>query len=365
MKLLVLAQKPPPHHGQSAMVRLLLDELGRAGQGFELHHVNLKLSSDNADVGRWRPGKFFALLAICFRVLYTRWKHGPMTLYYVPAPAKRGALYRDWTIMALCRPFFPKLILHWHAVGLGTWLETQATPLEKRITKKLLGHATLAIVLAEELAEDVLPLWPKRIAIVQNSLSDSGVLPPPRNRPPDGRFELLYIGLCSEEKGLFDTLEALRLLHAHTPGAYRLTIAGAFDSPETEKKFQERAAELQSAVRFVGFANPEAKLQLFTESDVFCFPTYYRHEGQPLVLIEALAHDIPIITTKWRAIPSMLPRSHVWFVEPRHPDQIAEAVFNARRAGQPHGALREHYLVNYTPAQHIGALKKALQSVEG
>lgn len=347
------------------MVRLFVDELGRAGQGFELHHVNLKLSQDNADVGRWRPGKFFALLGICFRVLCTRWKHGPMTLYYVPAPAKRGALYRDWVIMALCRPFFPKLILHWHAVGLGTWLDTKASPLEKRISKKLLGHADLAIVLAEELAEDVLPLWPKRIAIVQNSLSDSGVLPPPRHRAPDERFELLYIGLCSEDKGLFDTLEALRLLHAHTPGAYRLTIAGTFDSPQTEKKFHERAAELHSAVRFVGYADTEAKTRLFTESDVFCFPTYYPHEGQPLVLIEALAHDIPIITTKWRAIPSMLPRSHVWFVEPRRPDQIAEAVFNARRAGQPHGALREHYLVNYTPAQHTGALKKALQSVEG
>lgn len=346
------------------MIGLLLEELGRAGQGFELYHVNLKLSSDNADVGRWRLGKFFSLLRICFQVLYTRWKHGPMTLYYIPAPAKRGALYRDWVIMALCRSFFPKLILHWHAVGLGHWIENTASNLERSITKKLLGQADLSIVLAEELAEDVMPFLPKRIAIVQNSLTDSGVLPPARHRDPEARFEILYIGLCSEEKGTFDTLEAMHLLHAHSPGSYRLTIAGAFESPEAEKKFQKRAAELRSAVRFVGFADPAEKLQLFLKSDVFCFPTYYRHEGQPLVLIEALAHDIPIVTTQWRAIPSMLPRKHVWYVEPRKPDQIAEAIFKAKRFGQPGGALREHYLLNYTPAQHIGALKKALQSVE-
>jgi len=346
------------------MIGLLLEELGRDGQGFELHHVNLKLSTDSADVGRWRPQKIIPLLVACFRVLCIRWKHGPMALYYVPAPAKRGALYRDWVIMALCRPFFPKLILHWHAYGLGPWIDNKATKLERRITKKLLGNADLSIVLAEELAEDVMPLLPKRIAIVQNSLTDSRVLPPARQREPDERFELLYIGLCSEDKGLFDTLEAMRLLHAHSPGAYRLTIAGAFDSAETEKRFQRHAIELSTAVRFVGFANPQTKLQLFSESDVFCFPSYYKHEGQPLVLIEALAHDIPIVTTQWRAIPSMLPRKHVWFVEPRRPDQIAEAVFKARRFTQPNGALREHYLLNFTPAQHIGALKKALNSVE-
>ncbi len=365
MKLLVLAQKPPPLHGQSAMIRLLLEELGRPGQGFDLHHVNLRLSIDSADVGRWRFKKVFPVFAACIKALRIRRKHGPMALYYVPAPGKRGALYRDWIIMAICRPFFPKLVLHWHASGLGDWLEKKATAIERWITGKLLGNADLSIVLAEELAADVTPLWPKRVGIVQNSLPDANVLPPTRHRRAEDRYELLYIGLCSVEKGLFDTLEALRILHAQTPGAYRLTIAGSFDSKKTEQRFQEKAAELNSAVRLVGFANPEAKMQLLSESDVFCFPTYYPHEWQPLVLIEALAHDVPIVTTRWRAIPSMLPRDHVWFVEPGKPAQIAEAIMKARQAGEPHGALREHYLVNYTPAQHISALKRALQSVEG
>ena len=44
--------------------------------------------------------------------------------YYVPAPGKRVALYRDWLVMLLCRPFFKNIILHWHAAGLAKWLET-------------------------------------------------------------------------------------------------------------------------------------------------------------------------------------------------------------------------------------------------
>ena len=237
-------------------------------------------------------------------------------------------------------------------------------PLERRITRHLLGKADLSIVLAPELTSDVEILCPQRVAIVQNSLSETGVLPPPRHRNGHGRYEILFIGLCCPEKGFFDTLEAVALLHAHAPGAFRLTIAGAFDSRESEKKFRARAEELATAVRFAGFTDSEAKHALFTESDLFCFPTYYQHEGQPVTLIEALAHDLPIVTTKWRAIPAMLPRKHVWFVDPGQPAQIVEAILEARKAGEPNGVLREHYLLNFTPAQHLSALKTALHSLE-
>jgi glycosyltransferase involved in cell wall biosynthesis len=364
MKLLVLAQTPPPYHGQSAMIRLLLEELGRPGQGFELHHVNLHLSEGTADVGRWQLRKIFPLLSACIKVLYLRSRFGRMALYYVPAPAKRGALYRDWVVMLLCRPFFSQLILHWHGVGLGQWLESSATTLERRITRRLLGHADLSIVLSPEVAPDVAILQPKHIAIVQNALTESGVLPPPRHRDGTGPYEILYIGLCSPEKGFFDTLEAVAQLHAQTPGAYRLTIAGAFDGAASERRFKVRTEELRTVVHFVGFADAEAKRALYSKSDVFCFPTYYQHEGQPLVLIEALAHDVPIVTTRWRAIPSMLPRKHVWYVDAGRPEQIAEAILKARKAGEANGILREHYLVNFTPAQHVTALKAALRLLE-
>jgi len=60
----------------------------------------------------------------------------------------------------------------------------------------------------------------------------------------------------------------------------------------------------------------------------------------------------------------MLPRKHVWFVEPGRPEQIAGAILQAREAGEPNGVLREHYLLNFTPAQHLTALKAALCTLE-
>src|SRR2546425_7013696 len=134
MKLLVFAHTPPPHHGQSYMVQLMLEGFGGdcretphhaeassqdGNYGMECYHVNARLSQKLEDIGDLRVGKFFLLLGYCLQALWCRFRYGVTTLYYIPAPGKRSALYRDWTVMFLCRPFFKRVILHWHAAGLA------------------------------------------------------------------------------------------------------------------------------------------------------------------------------------------------------------------------------------------------------
>ena len=87
-KILVFAHVPPPHHGQSVMVQVLLDGL-RADPRFEVHHVDARVSDDLEDVGSFRAGKFFRLLKYILQAWWIRLRHGSMAFYYVPAPAKR------------------------------------------------------------------------------------------------------------------------------------------------------------------------------------------------------------------------------------------------------------------------------------
>src|SRR5436309_8554848 len=141
MKLLVFAHTPPPHHDQSYMVQLMLEGFGgdrrHSRQGshdagtssekefhLECYHVNARLSQKLEDIGDLRIGKFVLLLGYCAQAIWCRFRYGVTTLYYIPAPGKRSALLRDWMVMFICRPFFKRIVLHWHAAGLAKWLET-------------------------------------------------------------------------------------------------------------------------------------------------------------------------------------------------------------------------------------------------
>jgi len=319
------------------------------------------LSRDHADIGRWRIGKIFAVVAAAARVVGVTLRHGRMPLYYVPAPGKRGALYRDWLLLAVGRACARRLILHWHAVGLGAWLQQSATPPERWLTQLFLGRADLAIVQAEAARADAAVLKPKDCRVVPN-----GVPPVPdgaRARAASAhRVEVLFAGLGCAEKGLFDALEGARLAHAAGLPC-RLTVIGAFADSATRDEFDARAAAVPGLVRHLGFVSKAERDELFATADIFCFPSYYPHEGQPAVLLEALAHDLPVVATRWRGIPENLPTRHVHLVPPRDPAAVAAALAAAHREGAPQGALRAHHARHFTKALHHERMLAALQSV--
>lgn len=361
MKLLVFAHPPPPVHGQSAMVKLLLERLPQE-PGFEVRHVDARLSRDSTDIGRARPGKLFMLLGACLEAWRIRFRPGPAYFYYIPAPGKRAALYRDFVALLLCRPFFSGLILHWHAVGLGEWLDSHANAFERWLAHRLLGGAALSIVLAPPLADDARRLHPRRVAVVCNGIPDPAMVAPTRVGPRDSTCRVLYLGLCCRSKGTFDLVAAHALLAARSPGRFHLTLAGGSASPDESRDLRKELARLPTgSAELVGFADDARKRELFRTADVFCFPTRYPHEGQPLVLLEALAHDVRIVTTRWRAIPGMLPAQHVWYASSGDPGSLADALADAARAPSPQGALRRHYLAHFTPECHLAALTAALR----
>lgn len=365
LPILVFAGTPPPVHGQNVMVAALLPALAGTAD-LRVLHVDPRLSSASVEVGRPGAGKLFRLLRACLQVWAARLRHGPFVLYYVPAPPARTPVFRDWIAMLLCRPLASRLVLHWHAVGLGAWLHSGATAIERVLTRGALGRADLALVLAPELATDAAEFSPRRTVIAANGIVDP-VLPPRaicRAIASPGRpFRGLFVGLGSEAKGLFRAAAAVAAANGRERGAFTLTFAGNFASPADAERF--RALQLEHPAQFVhaGFADPAARSGLLESSDVLLFPTRYPFEGQPLVLLEALAHDLPIIATPWRAIPGMLPNdSSVQLVDSDDPQRLADALFTARAAPPPSGTLRAHFESHFTLQRHFDVVLGALRA---
>ncbi len=398
MKLLVFAHTPPPHHGQSYMVQLMLEGFGGDARkkksaaphplGVECYHVNARFSRGLSDIGELQGAKIFLIFWFCLQALWFRFRYGVDNFYYVPAPGKRVALYRDWLVMFLCRPFFKNVILHWHAAGLAKWLETEASITSRATTWRCLRPVNLSIVLSRYNLADAQKFLSHKIVVVNNGIPDpcpdfeASVQPRRRERFAARReifsgvaaapltVNVLFLAHCTREKGLFAAAEAVlranRLLAARQlPVRLKLVAAGNFVTEAEKTEFEKLSAdrEFSATVQHAGFVSGERKTELYREADLFLFPTQYLGENQPVNLIEAMAFGLPIVTTRWRSLPEMLPPNHAGLVGDQNPDEIAATIL--RVLGEESGeAARKHFQKWFTLEHHLAALAAAVRAVE-
>jgi glycosyltransferase involved in cell wall biosynthesis len=408
MKLLVFAHVPPPHHGQSYMVQLMLNSFGgdqrkrksKAGGelpnhfGIECYHVNARISKQLEDIGDFRLGKLLLLLGYCVEAIYVRFRYGATNFYYVPAPGKAVALYRDWLVMFLCRPFFKRVILHWHAASLASWLETFTTMSARRITYHLVGQVDLSIVLSNCNRFNAEKLLPRRIEVVGNGIPDpcaefeTRVLPRRRARIAARKklmagqelteqeraeagaepqvIRALFLAHCSREKGLFDAVQgvvlAFRQLQArHSSVSIRLIVAGSFQSPEDRNEFERLCSESPAAVQYVGFVQGPEKERAMLEADLLCFPSHW--DNQPVSVIEALAFGLPAVISRLPSVQEMLPADYPGVVDLGKPAQMAAALLDLA-CFEDFEQLRRHFLSRFTLECHLANLAEAIHSVE-
>jgi len=398
-KLLVFAHTPPPHHGQSYMVQLMLEGLGGdvrnlkqpnpSRLGIECYHVNARFSRSLEDVGTFQSTKILLIFWFCLQAVWLRLRYGVTNFYYVPAPGKRVALYRDWLVMLLCRPFFKHVILHWHAAGLGKWLET-STQISSRIaTYRLFRPVDLSIVLSRYNFADAEKLLSRHIRVVNNGIPDpcpdfeKSLLPrrhtafSARQRAfADGSsaqiitVDVLFLAHCTREKGIFAAAESVmranrELAVRNVPLKLRLVTAGNFVTSGERAEFDQlrRDPGFAAAVVHHGFVSGERKIQLLREASLFLFPTCYLGENQPVNLIEAMAFGLPLITTRWRSLPEMLPAGYPGLVNGQNPAEIATAILNilTEESGE---RMRQHFCQRFTLERHLADLAAAVRSVE-
>jgi glycosyltransferase involved in cell wall biosynthesis len=408
MKLLVFAHIPPPHHGQSYMVKLMLDGFGgdcrRSGEkanrafGIECYHVNARFSKSLVDIGEFQGTKMFLILRYCLQAIWCRFRYGTTHFYYVPAPGKAVALYRDWLVMLLCRPFFKRIILHWHAAGLGRWLETSAQIRSRAITYRLFKPVDLSIVLSRYNFADAEKLLSSHVRVVNNGIPDpcpnfaEVVLPRRRARfaaraklsagenlsatemtAAGGDAEVikvLFLANGLREKGLFAAMHGVVIANRRLTSGRRnlrmvLIFAGNFMTEEERDEFDRllREPEFAGAVQPLGFVSGPEKSRILREADLFCFPTQYLGENQPVSLIEAMAFGLPIVTTRWRSLPEMLPAGYPGLVNGQDPDEIAGALLKmARDEGSE--TLRQTFLGHFSAEQYLSSLAAAFRSLE-
>lgn len=123
-------------------------------------------------------------------------------------------------------------------------------------------------------------------------------------------------------------LEAFKLVHDAVPMA-RLTIAGS--GPELEAlQAQVRRLGLAQAVTFTGRMDNHDMPQLYRSADIMLNPT--TADNMPISILEALASEIPVVTTNAGGIPFLVQHEKTaLLVAVNDPLAMAEAVLSLLR----------------------------------
>jgi len=122
-----------------------------------------------------------------------------------------------------------------------------------------------------------------------------------------GSFRFLYAGYLTKRKGIGVLLQAWEATVGCGPRDNRTTGLEATDNRNAELRLVgggEQPSPLPLGVVCLGQTPREALLREMSEADVFVFPSLF--EGFALVILEAMAAGLPVITTPNTAGPDLI-----------------------------------------------------------
>jgi len=115
----------------------------------------------------------------------------------------------------------------------------------------------------------------------------------PRDYPEGRALRLLFAGTWIDHKGVYYLREGFETLAQRHPDV-RLTIAGCGADAQAVK--QAFTAVVRDRVEVLPFVSTAEMPALYAGHDIFVFPSLM--EGLPIVLLEAMATAMPVVTTE-------------------------------------------------------------------
>lgn len=149
---------------------------------------------------------------------------------------------------------------------------------------------------------------------------------------PKGEWVIGTVALFRPRKGLEVLLEALALL-GQRGIAVRLMAVGGFETSAYERDIKDLVIKLglEDSINWTGFTRNV--VDEFKKMNAFVLPSLFG-EGLPMVVIEAMAAGLPVVSTSVEGIPEVLGPSNAGIVvEPRSSVALAEGIEALIRQG--------------------------------
>lgn len=196
---------------------------------------------------------------------------------------------------------------------------------------------------------------------------DLAVYEPPSERSSSPTAaEVLFVGRLLHGKGLSLLFEAVAELRGR---GLDVTVTVVGDGPaRAEVEAAVRALWLSEHVHFLGSVGQDDLRARYAAADLFCLPSFA--EGIPVVAMEAMAMELPVVTTRIMGIPELVEDgTNGLLVPPGRVDALTDALEHLIRAPEERrrmgAAGREKVRADYDVARSARRMRSVFEAELG
>lgn len=321
-RILFIVQLPPPVHGASIMNNLVINsEIIK--REFSIDVINLQFAKSIKGIGKFSLTKILksAIYAI---EIFKRINFFRPDLIYFTLSATGYAFYRDAFYVLLMKMLNIKIVFHLH--GKGIKKKANESRLKKMLYKKVFNN-TEVICLSKKLMTDIENVSNSIPYVVPNGIQVKQKSTKFDINKKDSFTQILFLSNYIRSKGVIDLMDALNIINIQGL-KFKIKFVGA--PYDITIEFLESLAQkyrLSEMVEVTGPLYGEQKIKEFQNADIFVFPTFYKNEAFPLVLLEAAQFCLPVISTYEGGIPDIVVDGESGFlVDSQNPELLAEKI---------------------------------------
>ncbi len=314
-KILLIGPFPNPISGVS-LSNKKVKELLIGENKYSVGSINTSYTEFDEELGVFSFKKFFFYLKLntkIFKILQFD------KVYIIPGQTFLGVL--KYALFILFSSTFKKeLIIHVHGNHLGSEFKL-LKGLKKSIFRFLISMFDKGIVLSKSLESNLTPFLRKESIFILPNFAEENLYAEDVE-VSSKELRIIYISNLMSEKGIFFLLDSLlELKKQNIP--YSARIAGDIDK-KFEKDILKRLNELPN-VTYLNIVKGLEKKKVLDWGNIFVLPTFYKMEGQPISILEAMASKNLIITTEHAGIPDIIKDGvHGFFVTKKSSTSITK-----------------------------------------
>lgn len=331
--LVFFGKLPPPYTGMTLANKSVLEVLGHY---YNIHIVNYSQGRMKPTIKGWALTIFYLkqlVLAISKNLVLKKYLRGQNdgVVYFVGSASFLGNLLDVIRLTWLKDGV--NVVMHVHT---GNWSDNFTKFRLFNGGRYVLDKVSRLIVLSDGMKTHLSKFIDgERIYVLRNTIEDEvvctkGELREKWSRPKEQK-RILYLSNFIESKGYLLLIRALEKLQEKSIEVdFRLTMIGAFPSNTEEAKIRGlvQSSAIAERVDLIGpLFDRSAVKRVFLDSDIFCLPSFYPLEAQPLAILEAMNAGCVVVSTWHAGIPEIIDNFRNGFlVEKNSLDELIKVI---------------------------------------